>query len=340
MHQSAYSDKAVFVTGGASFIGSHLCEALVRLGARVTVVDDLSSGKLANLEAIASEITFHHHDLRSASATATLLSHQDIVFHLAAIHGGRGFVDTLGVMCLANLRIDNILLDAVVECGVEKVVFASSACVYPTQLQVESRPEYLLREHDAGFARLGDAFPDGIYGWTKLMGELQLRSYHEAHKFSGVACRLFSVYGPRQTSSHSVAAVIGRALTHEEPFEIWGSGRQSRNFTHVSDAVTGLLRAGLLDGYAVVNVGLEQAVTLDALASSIFDQVGWRPAVIAHNPDKPIGVFHRAADNGAARRLLDWTPSTQLEAGLSETVAWYERHGPLDLSDEALFRQG
>jgi nucleoside-diphosphate-sugar epimerase len=337
---NTYIGRRVAVTGGASFIGSHLCERLVSLGANVTVIDNLSSGQLTHLASVDADILFHERDLRSCPDLASLLRGQDMVFHLAAIHGGRGFVDTRGVECLANLRIDNIVLDAAVASDVEKVVFASSACVYPVTLQDESSRGYLLKEGDAGFERPGQAFPDGIYGWSKLMGELQLQAYHSAQKISGVACRLFSVYGPRQTASHSVAALVGRALRREDPFEVWGPGSQTRNFTFVSDAVSGLLRAGDSEDFAIVNVGREEAITIDDLANTVFDVLGWRPSVITHDRAKPIGVIHRAADTGTARTLLGWCPHVQLHEGLSQTVAWYGERRPLDLSEAALFAQG
>jgi nucleoside-diphosphate-sugar epimerase len=337
---NGYTGRCVAVTGGASFIGSHLCERLVSLGANVTVIDDLSSGHLTHLESIEPDIRFHERDLSSCPDLASLLRGQDMVFHLAAVHGGRGFVDTRGVECLANLRIDNVVLNGAVASDVEKVIFASSACVYPVTLQDESTRGYLLKEEDAGFEKPGRAFPDGIYGWTKLMGELQLQTYHSAHKISGAACRLFSVYGPRQTASHSVAALVGRALRREDPFQIWGPGSQTRNFTFISDVVSGLLSAGCAEGFAVVNIGREEAISVDGLADEVFDVLGWRPSVIAHDLAKPIGVIHRAADASNARTMLGWRPHVQLHEGLSQTVSWYREGRPLDLSEAALFAQG
>ena len=138
----AYAGRRILVTGGASFIGSHLSELLVQSGGKVTVADDLSSGKLENLDAIASNINFLKGDLRHTDFAAAATDGQEVVFHLAASHGGRGYIDTHPIECINNMLLDHVVFAAAADAGVRKIVYASSACTYPTNLQADenSRP--------------------------------------------------------------------------------------------------------------------------------------------------------------------------------------------------------
>jgi len=146
-----WRDVCVLVTGGASFIGSHLVDKLVRLGAEVTVVDNLSSGRLENLSDSIEKIRFVKMDLEycDAEKIKEIFKGIDIVFHLAATHGGRGYIDAHPAEVCSNFAIDHHVFEAACRAGVEKVVFASSACVYPPRLQADVESDYLLREDDS-----------------------------------------------------------------------------------------------------------------------------------------------------------------------------------------------
>ena len=240
----AYAGRRILVTGGASFIGSHLSELLVQSGGKVTVADDLSSGKRGNLDAIASNIDFLKGDLRCPDFAAAALGGQEVLFHLAASHGGRGYIDTHPIECINNMLLDHVVFAAAADAGVRKIVLASSACVYPTNLQADENSRLLLQESDANFEDPGKAFPDGEYGWAKLMGELQLRAFCKQKGISGVACRIFTAYGERENESHAVIALIAKAVARLDPFPIWGDGLQTRNFTYVKDTVTGIALGG------------------------------------------------------------------------------------------------
>lgn len=132
---SFWNNKKVLVTGGASFIGSHLTDKLVDLGARVRVSDDLSSGRLENLSESINRIEFLEGDLRDRDLAGESMKDVEVVFHLAACHGGRGFIDTHPVDCASNMVLDGIVFDEAMKANVDRVCFASSACVYPTHLQ-------------------------------------------------------------------------------------------------------------------------------------------------------------------------------------------------------------
>lgn len=320
----AYAGRNILVTGGASFIGSHLSELLVGSGGKVTVADDLSSGKLSSLENIASDITFLQGDLRRPDFAAAALGGQELVFHLAALHGGRGYIDTHPVECTNNMLLDHVVLAAAADAGVNKVVLASSACAYPTNMQSDENSRLLLKESDANFDEPGRAFADGEYGWAKLMGELQLHAFCKQKGISGVACRIFTAYGERENESHAVIALIAKAAARLDPFPIWGDGLQTRNFTYVQDTVTGMALGGAtLTGFDVINVGTDEHHTILELLEEIFRVIDWRPKDIEKQLDKPVGVKSRAADVSKCREQLGWVPSYTLREGVERTTTWY-----------------
>jgi len=319
-----YAARRVLITGGASFIGSHLAEILVDAGAKITVADDLSSGHLEHLNEISSQIYFIKGDLRNAEFAKEVLNGQELVFHLAAAHGGRGYIETHPIECLGNMLLDYTVLAAACAAGVKKVIFASSACVYPTNLQRDSNSRLLLKESDANFEEPGKAFADGEYGWAKLMGELQLRAFCKQVGISGIACRIFTAYGERANESHAVIALIAKVSARLDPFPIWGDGLQTRNFTYVKDTVTGMALAGaMLEGFDVVNVGTDCHHTILELIREIFNSTKWEPREIEKQLDKPVGVKSRAADVTKCRERLGWVPSYGLREGVDRTAAWY-----------------
>lgn len=319
-----FSRKRAAVTGGASFIGSHLVELLVKVGAKVTVIDDLSSGRMEHLASVASDIQFVQGDLRHFDVAESSLSGAEIIFHLAAQHGGRGYIDTHPVECVNNMLLDHIVYAAAAKVGVRKIVAASSACVYPTNLQASTTQRLLLSESDANFDEPGKAFADGEYGWAKLMGELQLRAFCKQYGMSGVACRIFTAYGERENESHAVIALIAKAAARLDPFPIWGDGNQTRNFTYVRDTVIGMaLAACHLKEFNTINLGSSQHHTILELIELIFRHIGWRPKQIIRELDKPVGVLSRAADNAKCRQLLNWEPHYSLAEGLARTISWY-----------------
>ena len=149
--QNFWNETNVLVTGGASFIGSHLVDKLVSLGSKVTVVDNLSSGTLENLDQSKEKITFLNQDLEyiSKSNLDGIFKDQEIVFHLAAVHGGRGYITTHPADVSSNYSIDHHIFEGCNDSNVQNLVFASTACVYPTKLQDTIGSDYKLKEQDA-----------------------------------------------------------------------------------------------------------------------------------------------------------------------------------------------
>lgn len=323
---SAWKGTKVLVTGGASFIGSHLTDKLVSLGASVRVADDLSSGRLENLHESVTRVDFQKGDLRDRSFARAVMADRSVVFHLAACHGGRGFIDTHPADCASNLVLDGIVFDEAYRAGVDRVCFASSACVYPVQRQQApvAGQTVLLKEEWADPFREGCASSDGEYGWAKLMGEMTLHAYWKQYGLKSVSCRLFTAYGERENESHAVIALIAKAFIKMDPYEIWGDGQQDRNFTYVGDIVEGMIRAAeRIDDASPVNIGTAEHIKIIDLAKRIFDQIGFTPKSLNLDRTKPVGVYSRAADLTRTRDRLGWEPTFSVDEGLRRTIGWY-----------------
>jgi nucleoside-diphosphate-sugar epimerase len=316
-----WGKKRVLITGGCSFIGSHLVDALVERGvAHLRVVDDLSTGKrdnvAAHLESGAVELV--ERDLFDDGVARAALSGTDVVFHLAALHGGRGYIDRHQAACSQNLLLDALILREAQRSGVEKYVYTSSACVYPP-----ARP-------GAPVALTEDAVgppyePDGLYGWAKLSGELAVRAYHQDHGLPAVCCRLFTAYGERCLESHALLAMIGRAFLRRDPFEVWGTGEQVRSWTYVADVARGLVVAAesIGDGTAV-NLGSEEPTRVLEAARAVLAITGHQ-ARIELLRDMPQGPQSRIANSALAAERLGWRPQVTFDEGLRRTIAWYYR---------------
>ncbi len=321
-----WNGTKVLVTGGASFIGSHLVDRLVSLGATIRVADDLSSGKLENLSESLDRIEFRRGDLRDRDFTREVMAGATVVFHLAACHGGRGFIDTHPADCASNLVLDGIVFDEAWNARVERVCFASSACVYPTHLQVApvNGQTVYLKEEWADPFKAGCAAADGEYGWAKLMGEMALRAYWKQYGLKSVSCRLFTAYGERENETHAVIALIAKAFISMNPYEIWGDGQQDRNFTYVGDIVEGMIRAAeRIEDASAVNIGTAEHIKIIDAARMIFAETGFTPQSIAFDATKPVGVFSRAAELTHTREMLGWEPRTSFAEGLRRTIPWY-----------------
>jgi nucleoside-diphosphate-sugar epimerase len=317
-----WKQKAVLVTGGASFISSHLIDLLVEKGARrIRVVDDLSSGRLANIQGHIESgvVELVQADLLTPGVAPRAADGMQVVFHLAAIHGGRGFVDLHQAACAQNLALDGVLIKACYEAGVEKFVFASSGCVYPNYLQQDVSQELYLTEEMVG----PPYEADNLYGWAKLMTEMTLAAYHRDLGFKSASCRFFTVYGERGVENHAVIAMIARAFVRQEPFEVWGDGTQIRNWTYVGDIVRGMVLAAerIEDGTAI-NLGTEERTRVIDAVHEVLRYTGHQ-AEIELQPHMPTGPLNRVASNRLARELLGWEPRVQFMDGLHRTIDWY-----------------
>lgn len=316
-----WKDKNILVTGGASFIGSHLVDALVKREAWVRVVDDLSSGKIENIQNHVKEnkIDFIKGDLRDINVLLKSLKDIDFVFHLAADHGGRGYVDTHQAGPASNLFLDGMLFWYSKELKVKKIIYASSGCVYPNYIQSDPSKELYLTEEMVGPPY--DA--DNMYGWAKLMSELTLKAYYKEYGFQSASCRYFTVYGPRGVENHAVIAMIARAFLKQNPYEVWGSGEQIRNWTYIDDIIEGtILAAEKINDATAINLGTSERIRVIDAVNLVFEYTGYT-AEIRFRRDMPIGPMNRVADSALAKKLLNWEPKVAFRNGLKKTVDWY-----------------
>jgi len=162
-----------------------------------------------------------------------------------------------------------------------------------------------------------------MYGWAKLMAEMTLKAYSKDWGMKSVSLRYFTVYGNRGHENHAVIAMIARAFTKQNPFVVWGNGEQIRNWTHVSDIVSGtILAAEKIEDGSAINLGtMERTRVIDAV-HEVLRYTGHKAKVELH-PEMPTGPLNRVADNSLAKKLLGWEPKVKFMDGLHKTIDWY-----------------
>lgn len=319
------------VTGGAGFIGSNLVKKLAAQGREIDIADDFSRGSKLNLQDIGISTNWPEIDLRDYNQTLKAIRGADTVFHLAARVGSVDYLHGNNLNELkalqANLTIDSNVFRACLESGVSRVVYASSVAVYPMNTQFSQDAVFHEREFEVkdNSAAMN---PDGGYGWSKLMGELQLNWMISVKV--GIA-RLFNIYGENQDLSaalHVVPALMRKAILYpQEEFKVWGDGTQSRDFLHVSDCTDALLR---LEEKAssppiVCNIGSGKVTSISKVAETIA-LISGKDIRINYDPrSKSVGPISRTADISLARSLLGWQPHMSIYEGLAGMYAWEKR---------------
>lgn len=330
--QDFWENRSVLVTGGASFIGSHLVDSLVEYGAKVKVIDNFSSGKIENLNKSLDKIDIVKLDLETNDRKKVEREFKDIdiVFHLAAKHGGRGYIDSHPADVCSNMAIDNAVLNSANKMDVKKVIMASSACAYPPKLQQKST-QYKLKESDTDLSDLSEPLSADIeYGWAKVMGEMQLRAFYKQYGLKGASMRFVTAYGPRENETHAIIALIYKALNKQDPYEVWGDGNQDRDFTYVKDITSAcIMAAEKVKEVDEFNVGTGERYNINDIIKLIFKMTGFEPSRIKYRNDMPTGVYSRALDISKIREKLGWVPKYTLTMGLKETIEWYKNFGDL-----------
>lgn len=300
----------MLVTGGAGFIGHHLVEALIEKGHDVVVLDDLSSGSKANLEAVRERITFIEGDIRSPEAVDEAMRDAHCIFHLAAKTSPTESMRDPPAYIDCNLSGTIALLEAAVRHKVRRFIFASSAAVYG-----DAQPP----NHEQ---QLGH--PLSPYGITKHACEQALRVWHLTHGLETVSLRYFNIYGPGQDPASSYAVVIplfiNALLKHEQP-TIYDDGEQTRDFVHVHDVVRANLLAASRSGLAgeTINIASGMPMSINRLYSAITACLGVATEAI-HAPPRPGDIRHSHADTTLARKLLGFTPQVSITDGIAGVV--------------------
>lgn len=310
----------ILVTGAGGFIGHHLVRALKLEGHSVRGVDL----KHPEFEPTAAD-EFEIRDLRSCEEALAATRNVTHVFNLAADMGGIGYISSNYADITRNNVLTNThLLDAARTNGVERFLFASSACVYPRYRQ--RSPDITALNEDDGHP----ADPEPGYGWEKLFSEQLCRYYLHDYGFATRIARFHNVYGPLGTyegGKEKAPAAICRKValaSNGESIEVWGDGRQTRSFLYISDCIEGLLSLMDSDYPEPLNLGTEQMVTIDQLVD-IVCAIGGKKVDKYHDVSQPEGVRGRNCDNSRARAILGWEPKTSLYSGLTITYRWIEQ---------------
>ncbi len=308
--------KSALVTGGAGFIGSHLVDALVALGTRVRVLDNLATGRRTNLQPASDAVEFLEGDIRELEICQTACRGAEVVFHHAALGSVPRSLEDPATSIAVNVAGTANVFAAAREAGVRRVVYASSSSVYGDS---EELPK---REGEEGT-------PLSPYAWSKRMDEELAASFTDICKVEFVGLRYFNIFGPRQDPSGPYAAVIPRffaALLAGEAPVIHGDGEQSRDFTSVHDAVNANLLAAEAPAEAcgrAYNVAGGRRVTVNELARAVADAVG-RAVPPRHEAPRPGDVRHSLADLEAAQALLGYRPSVPFAEGIAGCLEYYQ----------------
>ena len=306
----------VLVTGGAGFIGSNLAEELIAQGARVTIIDNLTTGFRENVEEIIGDFDFIEGDINDDAALTKAIEGSEIVFHEAALPSvPRSVEDPAETHRVCVDGTFNLLVKAR-NSGVRRFVYAASSSAYgdqPVLPKVETmRPD-----------------PLSPYAVAKLTGELYCRSFHNVYGLETISLRYFNVFGPRQNPASMYSGVISRfidALLTGKPAIVFGDGEQSRDFTYIANVVDANIKAAqTTSGLGeTMNVANGDRITLIELFEVLKRITNTPDAVIDNQPPRAGDVKHSQADNRRAVECFNYSQIVGLEEGLKKTIDWWK----------------
>ena len=304
--------KKIVVTGGAGFIGSHLAEELARRGYYTVIVDDLSSGKIENIEELLknNNVEFIKGSVTDQPLLQKVFKDAQYVFHQAALPSVPRSIDSPQSSHEANLTGTLNVLLAARDNHVYKVIYASSSSVYGDTPTLPKREDMMPH-------------PLSPYAVTKLAGEYYCQVFHKVYQLPTVCLRYFNVYGPRQDPNSQYAAVIPRFIkrvSEGNPPIIFGDGDQTRDFTFIRDAVEANILAAESDACGLFNISREESITINELAKLVIGTIGNNVEPI-HQEPRPGDIRHSLADISKAR-AFGYEPKYSVEAGLGETIGW------------------
>jgi UDP-glucuronate 4-epimerase len=309
--------EKILVTGGAGFIASHLCEALLAEGAEIVVVDDFNDFynpeiKRGNIAGFRDRITLIEGDIRDVALVESIFSNHkfDKVFHLAARAGVRPSIDDPRLYVSTNIDGTLNLLEGCRKSGVKHFVFASSSSVYGVNKKVPFAEDDLIQRTISPYAA------------TKLMGEQLCSNYSNLYGIRCVCLRFFTVYGPRQRPDLAISKFT-KLIMADQAIDQYGDGSTARDYTYIEDIIQGVMAAGkyTASDFEIINLGGSAANTLSQLISGIEEILG-KKAVINYLPDQPGDVPLTFADVSKAGRLFGYAPGTPLKKGLQRYVDW------------------
>ncbi len=307
--------KKALVTGGAGFIGSHLVDALLSKGCQVVVLDDLSTGRLSNLEHVIDKISFHKGDIRDREAVDNAVKDCKVIFHQAAVVSVPQTVEDPVGSAMVNEIGTLLVLESARKHHVKRVVLASSSAVYGDDPDLPKIEKMLVK-------------PLSPYAVQKLTGEYYARIYYDLYGLETCCLRYFNVYGPRQDPASPYSGVISifmsRAVSQKPPF-IYGDGNHYRDFIFVNDVVRANLLAADTNGAnkEVFNIGTGKYVTIDRLWEMTCDlsDLSIKPE---YKPPRDGDIVESVANINHAKTILGFNPEYSFEEGLKITFDWYK----------------
>lgn len=304
------------VTGGAGFIGSNLADELIRQGAKVTIIDDLSTGFIDNLEEINGDFRFVEGDLNDSDDLARAIEGCEIVFHQAALPSvPRSVENPTETHRACDSATFNLLVKAK-ESGVRRFIYAASSSAYGDQ-QTLPKVETMRPE------------PLSPYAAAKLAGEYYCRVFFEVYGLETYSLRYFNVFGPRQNPSSAYSGVISRfidALMKNEVPVIYGDGEQTRDFTYIANVVHANIAAAqaTLGMGEVMNTANGERISLNQLLAVLSKILGRSETHPQYLEPRAGDVRHSQADNTRAVELLGYKKLVDLEEGLAKTIEWWK----------------
>jgi len=314
------ANSRAVVLGGGGFIGGHLAKHLINSGFLVRCVDIKPLSEWEQLHAASENVVA---DLSLMPNCTSSVSGMDYVFLLAADMGGMGFIENNKCLCMLSVLITTHALKASSECGVKRLFYSSSACVYAADKQniIDVTP---LKESDAY-----PAMPEDGYGWEKLFGERMCRHFMEDFGLETRVARLHNIFGPsgnwdggREKAPAAMCRKIAIAeITNKHEIEIWGDGTRTRSYQYIDDCVHGINLIMDSDIREPINLGTTEMVSVNELVDTVEDVAGIK---VKRNYDltAPQGVMGRNSDNTKILELLGWEPSISLKDGIKKTYPW------------------
>jgi nucleoside-diphosphate-sugar epimerase len=316
------SDRAILVAGGGGFIGGHLVKAFRDQGfANIRSVD---IKPLDEWYQVFDDVENLQLDLQSLDACRQAVKGITHIYNLAADMGGMGFIENNKCLCMLSVMINtHLLLAAKDEGKIDRFFYASSACVYNADKQVDENVTP-LREADAY-----PAMPEDGYGWEKLFSERMCRHFREDFGIDTRVARFHNVYGPLGTwdgGREKAPAAVCRKVIHAQrtadlQMEIWGSGQQTRSFMYIDDCIEGIQKIAESDVLEPINLGSDELVTINGLVDIVEDIAGVK-LKRNYNLNAPKGVNGRNSDNTTIMDRLGWAPPTKLYDGMVLTYNW------------------
>lgn len=294
--QNFYKNKNILVTGGAGFIGSNICKELVNAGAKVTVLDNFSTGKLVNLKNILYKINIIYGDITNKFTCKKVTRNKDIVFHLAAMASVAKSIQTPNICYKINTQGTKNLLDGCKKNNVSKFIFSSSSAVYGNRTDK-------CTETDT-------PNPNSPYAKSKLEGEKLCKEYYTEFNIQTACLRYFNVYGDNQDPNGEYAAVVAKFkynLKNQKPIIIFGEGKQTRDFIHVDKVANANLKIAAQDNLSgeIINVATGKSINLLELINILEKETNQKANGINFQPVRQGDILNSSANCQKYLKLIN-----------------------------------